>query len=136
MDNCIFCKIAGGEIPSNTVYEDDNFRVILDIAPANPGHCLILPKSHCADIFEIDTELLGNGHKLAQRVAKALVKALGAEGVNILQNSGAAAGQSVSHYHIHVVPRHKGDNVVLNKEGNGLSDEEFEKIRAAIAKEM
>ena len=136
MDNCIFCKIAAGEIPSNTVYEDNDFRVILDIAPANPGHCLILPKSHYADIFEIDTELLGKAHKLAQRVAKALVKAVNAEGVNILQNSGVAAGQTVSHYHIHIVPRHTGDSVVLNKEGNSLSDEEFAKIKEAIAKEM
>ena len=136
MDNCIFCKIAMGEIPSNTVYEDNDFRVILDIAPANPGHCLILPKNHAADIFEMDEELVAKAHYLAKKIATALKSALKAEGVNILQNNGAAAGQSVSHYHIHVIPRNTGDNVTLNKEGNSMSSEEFgaiaDKIKAAL----
>ena len=136
MDNCIFCKIAMGEIPSNTVYEDNDFRVILDIAPANPGHCLILPKNHAADIFEMDEELVAKAHRLAKKIATALKSALKAEGVNILQNNGAAAGQSVSHYHIHVIPRNTGDNVTLNKEGNSMSSEEFgaiaDKIKAAL----
>ncbi len=136
MDNCIFCKIAMGEIPSNTVYEDNDFRVILDIAPANPGHCLILPKNHAADIFEMDEELVAKAHCLAKKIATALKSALKAEGVNILQNNGAAAGQSVSHYHIHVIPRNTGDNVTLNKEGNSMSSEEFgaiaDKIKAAL----
>ena len=136
MDNCIFCKIAMGGIPSNTVYEDNDFRVILDIAPANPGHCLILPKNHAADIFEMDEELVAKAHCLAKKIATALKSALKAEGVNILQNNGAAAGQSVSHYHIHVIPRNTGDNVTLNKEGNSMSSEEFgaiaDKIKAAL----
>ena len=136
MDNCLFCKIANGEIPSNTVYEDEDFRVILDIAPANPGHCLILPKKHTPDIFEIDGELAGKAHSLAKRIACALRAALGAEGVNILQNNGEAAGQSVSHYHIHVIPRHTGDNVTLNKEGKSLSSDEFAAIVDKIKAEM
>lgn len=136
MDNCIFCKIAKGEIPSNTVYEDDNFRVILDIAPANPGHCLILPKNHAADIFEMDSELVGKAHMLAKKIASALKSALHAEGINILQNNGEAAGQSVSHYHIHVIPRHSGDNVTLNKEGKSLSSDEFSAIVDKIKAEL
>lgn len=136
MDNCIFCKIANGEIPSNTVYEDDNFRVILDIAPANPGHCLILPKKHTTNIFEIDSELLGKAHMLAKKIASALKAALNAEGINILQNNGEAAGQSVSHYHIHVIPRHQGDNVTLNKEGKSLSSDEFSAIVDKIKAEL
>lgn len=136
MDNCLFCKIANGEIPSNTVYEDDNFRVILDIAPANPGHCLILPKNHASDIFEMDSELVGKAHMLAKKIASALKSALNAEGINILQNNGEAAGQSVSHYHIHVIPRHPGDNVTLNKEGKSLSSDEFSAIVDKINAEL
>ena len=69
-EDCIFCKIAGGEIPSNTIYEDNDFRVILDIAPANLGHCLILPKNHSANLYEMPAELVGKAHILAQKVAK------------------------------------------------------------------
>lgn len=136
MDNCIFCKIAAGEIPSNTVYEDEIFRVILDIAPANPGHCLILPKAHAADIFELDEALVGKAAVLAKKIASAVKKAVKADGINIIQNNGAAAGQSVSHYHVHVVPRFNGDRVQLNTEGKALSDEEFAKIKEAIIAEL
>jgi histidine triad (HIT) family protein len=134
--DCIFCKIAAGEIPSNTVYEDDNFRVILDIAPANPGHCLILPKTHAQDMFELSDELVSAAHALAKRIAAAVKKAVKADGINIIQNNGAAAGQSVPHYHVHIVPRFNGDGVQLNKEGTGLSDEEFAKIKVAIISEL
>jgi histidine triad (HIT) family protein len=130
--DCIFCKIAGGEIPSNTVYEDESFRVILDIAPANPGHCLILPKSHAADIFELDSELVASAHCLAKKIATAVKSAVNADGVNIVQNNGAAAGQSVSHYHVHIIPRFNGDNVQLNSEGKSLSDDEFAKVKESI----
>ena len=136
MDNCIFCKIAAGGIPSNTVYEDEIFRVILDIAPANPGHCLILPKAHAADIFELDEALVGKAAVLAKKIAFAVKKAVKADGINIIQNNGAAAGQSVSHYHVHVVPRFNGDRVQLNTEGKTLSDEEFAKIKEAIIAEL
>ena len=136
MDNCIFCKIAAGEIPSNTVYEDEIFRVILDIAPANPGHCLILPKARAADIFELDEALVGKAAVLAKKIASAVKKAVKADGINIIQNNGAAAGQSVSHYHVHVVPRFNGDRVQLNTEGKALSDEEFAKIKEAIIAEL
>jgi histidine triad (HIT) family protein len=130
--DCIFCKIAGGEIPSNTVYEDDTFRVILDIAPANPGHCLILPKSHAADIFELDSELVASAHSLAKKIATAVKSAVKADGINIVQNNGAAAGQSVSHYHVHIIPRFNGDKVQLNSEGKSLADDEFAKIKEAV----
>jgi histidine triad (HIT) family protein len=134
--DCIFCKIANGEIPSNTVYEDDLFRVILDIAPANPGHCLILPKSHAADIFALDTELVASAHSLAKKIAAAVKSAVNADGINIVQNNGAAAGQSVSHYHVHIIPRFDGDKVQLNSEGSSLSDEEFAKIKEAIISKL
>ena len=113
MADCIFCKIANGEIPSNTIYEDNDFRVILDIAPANLGHCLILPKNHSANLYEMPAELVGKAHILAQKVAKAIKEATGCDGLNILQNNGEAAGQTVHHYHVHVVPRKNGDDVTM-----------------------
>lgn len=134
--DCIFCKIAGSEIPSNTVFEDNNFRVILDIAPANPGHCLILPKCHASDIFELDEALVAASHKLAKKIAVAVKKAVNADGINIIQNNGAAAGQSVSHYHVHIVPRFNGDGVQINTEGKTLSDDEFAKIKMAIIAQL
>ena len=113
MSDCIFCKLANGEIPVKKVYEDDKFSVILDAAPANLGHCLVLPKVHAANIFEIDSEIVAEGFKVAQKVAKAVQKATNCDGVNILQNNGEAAGQTVFHLHIHVIPRIKGDDVKL-----------------------
>lgn len=130
--DCIFCKIACGEIPSNTVYEDADFRVILDAAPANPGHCLVLPKKHGANIFELDNELVAAAHSLAAKIASAVKKAVNADGINIIQNNGAAAGQSVNHYHVHIVPRFKDDGVQLNSEGKSLSSEKFAEIKDAI----
>lgn len=132
MNDCIFCKIASGEIPSNTVYEDDNFIVILDLGPANIGHCLVLPKTHGKDIFELDSQLIGEAHKVAKKTAEALKKAYNVEGINILQNNGAVAGQTVSHYHIHVIPRIEGDNVNISAEPLKLSDEDFITVRDKI----
>lgn len=111
MSDCIFCKLANGDIPTNTVYEDDDFRVILDAAPANLGHCLVLPKNHAANIFELDSELCGKAFKLAAKIAKAVKAATNCDGVNILQNNGDAAGQTVFHFHIHIIPRFAADDV-------------------------
>ena len=92
MSDCIFCKIAGGEIPSITLFEDDKVRVIFDAGPATVGHALVIPKSHAANVFEIDDELLAHAHIVAKKVATALKEATGCEGVNILQNNGEIAG--------------------------------------------
>lgn len=113
VSDCIFCKIANGEIPTNTIYEDDNFRVILDAAPANLGHCLVLPKTHSANIFEMEPELVGKGFMVAQKIAMAVQKATDCDGVNILQNNGEVAGQTVFHFHIHIIPRLKSDDVEI-----------------------
>jgi hit-like protein involved in cell-cycle regulation len=113
VSDCIFCKIANGEIPTNTIYEDDNFRVILDAAPANLGHCLVLPKTHSANIIEMKPELVGKGFMVAQKIAKAVQKATDCDGVNILQNNGEVAGQTVFHFHIHIIPRLKSDDVEI-----------------------
>lgn len=110
---CIFCKIAKGEIPSTTVYEDNDFRVITDINPANLGHCLVLPKTHADNIYELSQELTGKAFILAKKIAAAVQKATNCDGVNILQNNGETAGQTVFHFHIHIIPRLKGDDVKL-----------------------
>ena len=118
--DCIFCKISAGEIPSNTIYEDEEFRVILDLAPASKGHALIIPKEHAADIYEIEEELAGRAMKLAKRMAVHMTEVLGCEGFNILQNNHEVAGQTVFHFHMHLIPRYRNakneDILVWNHE--------------------
>lgn len=104
--DCIFCKIAKGEISSNTVFEDENFRVILDLAPASKGHMLILPKTHVRDITELSENLIGKTFALAGRLGKAAMAGLFATGFNTLANTGESAGQTVFHCHVHVIPRY------------------------------
>ena len=106
--NCIFCKIANGEIPSTTLYEDEDFRVILDMGPATRGHALLLPKEHYANLFELDDELAAKALVTAKKVAARMKDALGADGFNLVQNNGEVAGQTVFHFHMHVIPRYEG----------------------------
>lgn len=121
--NCIFCKIANGEIPSATLFEDEKVRVILDISPASKGHALILPKEHYANLYEIDDEMAKHVIITAKRQATKMRDALGVEGINIVQNNGEIAGQTVFHYHMHIVPRYKDDNVNIKWEPGELSEE-------------
>lgn len=113
MDNCIFCKILKNEIPSSTVYEDDKFRAIMDIGPVAKGHVILLAKEHAANLLEADDELLAAALPAVKKVAKAVKKTVGCDGINILQNNGEEAGQTVFHLHIHVIPRNKADGVKL-----------------------
>ena len=136
MSDCIFCKLANGEIPTNTVYEDAEFRVILDANPANKGHSLVIPKKHAIDIFELDSETVAKAHAVAKKAAEAIKAATNADGINILQNNGEAAGQTVSHFHIHVIPRHKGDWPAMPAHSTKLTDEETAEICKKIAKEF
>jgi len=110
-DNCIFCKIANGDIPSATVYEDEDFRVILDLGPASKGHALVLPKEHAANIYELPDELAAKAMVVAKKVAAKLSAGLHCDGLNIVQNNGEPAGQTVFHFHMHLIPRYKGDHV-------------------------
>ncbi len=112
--DCIFCKIANGEIPSSTIYEDDDFKVILDINPASKGHAIIIPKNHGADLYELSQEDAGKIMGVAQKCAVAMKKALHCDGLNVLQNNGEIAGQTVFHLHVHLIPRYKGDTVNIN----------------------
>ena len=107
--NCIFCKIVTGEIPSKTIYEDQEFRVILDISPATKGHALIIPKEHYANIYELPDEMAGKVMVLAKKLASHMTETLGCDGFNLVQNNGEVAGQTVFHFHMHLIPRYQGD---------------------------
>ena len=122
-ENCIFCKILAGEIPSTAVYEDDDFKAILDVNPAAQGHVIILPKNHAANIYELPDEDASKIMVVAKKIATAIEKAYRCDGVNILQNNGEAAGQTVFHLHVHVIPRFKGDTVNIGwKQGDMPED--------------
>jgi histidine triad (HIT) family protein len=107
-DDCIFCKLANGMIPTNTVYEDETVRVVLDMGPASKGHALILPKSHFTDVCDLDEEVAAKILPVGAKVGQAMKKTLGAAGFNLVQNNGSAAGQTVFHFHVHVIPRYEG----------------------------
>jgi len=125
-ENCIFCKIISGAIPSKTVYEDENYKAIMDVAPASKGHVIILPKNHAANIFEISDEDVAGIMVVAKKVAAMLKEKLNCDGVNILQNNGEIAGQTVFHLHVHVIPRYENDTV--NIKWNPLQDVDNDKI--------
>ena len=128
MSECIFCRIANGEIPSATLYEDDDFRVILDLGPARKGHALILPKSHAANIYELPDELAGKAMVLAKKMAGRMTEALECDGFNIVQNNGEVAGQTVFHFHMHLIPRYEGDQVNVTWKPGTLTDEVRDEI--------
>ena len=130
--DCIFCRIANGEIPSAAVYEDDQVRVILDLGPAARGHALVLPKEHFKDSAEAPEALLGHLMAVGARVGKAQMKAFGADGFNLIQNNGEAAGQSVFHLHLHVIPRKAGDGAVGLWKPGTASPEEMQETAKAI----
>ena len=134
--DCIFCRIISGEIPSTTIYENSKFKVIMDIAPANKGHVLILPKEHYDNIYDIDTATAGELFELAVMTARALKSVLDCDGMNILQNNGTVAGQTVFHFHMHIIPRYEGDTVNIGWKELSYDDGEMEQLREAIRKEM
>ena len=131
-DNCIFCKIANGEIPSRTLYEDQNFRVILDLAPATRGHALILPKEHADNLYELPEEIAAGVLITAKKVAEMMKEKLQCDGLNLIQNNGEAAGQTVNHFHMHVIPRYEGDGQNLTMAGGNPSAEELDEVKRCI----
>ena len=132
MENCVFCNLANGIWDSATLYEDADFRVILDLGPAAKGHALILPKAHYANIYEIPEELAAKVIVLAKKMAGIMTEALGCDGFNIVQNNGEAAGQTVFHFHMHLIPRYHGDGQKINWVPGEVSSEELENIRMQI----
>jgi len=132
MEDCIFCKIANGEIPSKTLYEDEHFRVILDLGPATKGHALILPKEHAANLYELPDETASAVLVLAKKLAVKMVERLHCDGLNLIQNNGEAAGQTVPHFHLHMIPRYLEDGQSINWKPGSPTQEELEAVKELI----
>ena len=113
MADCIFCKILSKEIPSFEIYEDNDFRVILDVAPATKGHVLILPKEHAATLTDLSDDKAAKILLLAKKIVKAMQKVHGFTNYNVVQNNGRIAGQTVDHFHLHIIPRYSVEEMGL-----------------------
>ena len=126
--DCIFCKIANGEIPTDKLYEDDKFVAILDAAPATKGHTLIIPKKHHSDLFDMTPEEAAEAMKRARTVAATLREKLHPDGMNMMQNNGEVAGQTVMHYHLHLIPRDLTDPEHINWKPGPADKERLKEI--------
>ncbi len=136
-DDCVFCKIVSGEIPSRKIYEDEDVIVIMDLAPTSKGHSLIIPKEHCTNIYDIKEETAAKVIKVAKKLATKMTEVLGCDGFNLLQNNGETAGQTMFHFHMHLIPRYKdADNDMLKFTSVKLTDEEMDAIRDQIAESL
>ncbi|MEF8773101.1 MAG: HIT family protein [Halobacteriales archaeon] len=131
-EDCIFCGIVDGEVPSHDVYEDDQVLAFLDVNPVAEGHALVIPKTHHERLTDMDAETTAAVFNAAREVAEAMEDALDPDGYNLFQTNGAAAGQEVFHSHVHVVPRAEGDDVGFEFEPGDLDDERAEQIRTEI----
>jgi histidine triad (HIT) family protein len=132
MDDCLFCKIVAGEIPATVIREDERTIAFMDIFPGTRGHCLVIPRAHAADITEIAPEDLAACAAAAQDLAKRALAKLGAEGVNLFNSCAAAAGQTVFHFHIHVLPRYAGDGLRLPWTPAPADQDELQAAAAAL----
>ena len=131
-DHCIFCKIIAGEIHSQTLYEDNQFKVILDVGPATKGHALILPKEHYANLYELPEDTASDVFKLAKKMMAKMTEKLHCDGFNIVHNNGEVAGQTVFHFHMHLIPRYKNDGEILKYIAGSPSQEELAEIKKII----
>ena len=135
-DDCIFCKIAAGEIPSRKIYEDKDLIAIMDLNPTSKGHSLIIPKEHCTNIYDIDEDIAAKVMKTAKKLATKMTVALNCDGFNLLQNNGETAGHTMFHFHMHLIPHYKdADNNMLKFTSVSFSDEEMDAIRDQIIKD-
>lgn len=135
MDNCIFCKIANGEIKSNVVYEDNDFIAILDLSPATKGHVLLIPKTHAANLLELPDDVASKVLPIAKKIISAQKDVLGFTNYNLIQNNGRIAGQTVDHYHLHLIPRYSIDEISLwapHEDDPSVTKELAEEIRGHI----
>ena len=135
MDNCIFCKIANGEISSNVVYEDNDFIAILDLSPATKGHVLLIPKKHAANLLELPDDVASKVLPVAKKIVNAQKEVLGFNNFNLIQNNGRIAGQTVDHYHLHLIPRYSIDEISLwapHENDPSVTKELAEEIRGKI----
>ena len=126
---CIFCMIAEGQIPSHKIYEDDVCVAFLDLSQANIGHTLIVPKKHFSNIIDLDNDVAGHLFSVTSKLTKAISKAFNVSDFNILNNCGEVAGQTVHHFHIHIIPRIENDNIKIELSSNKLTDIEFDNLR-------
>ncbi len=136
MENCVFCNLANGIWDSATLYEDEDFRVVLDLGPAAKGHALILPKEHYANIYEIPEEKAAKAMLLAKKMATVMTEALGCDGFNIVQNNGEAAGQTVFHFHMHLIPRYKDDEAGFGWKPGELDEKTKQEVLEKVAAKM
>ena len=125
---CIFCEIIKGNIPCYKVYEDDVCLAFLDISQATIGHTLIVPKNHCQNVFELDENTASHLGKVAIKIATNLKEKLNLEALNILNNNGEKAGQTVNHFHIHLIPRYNNDDLTIIFNSNELNKEDFNNL--------
>lgn len=135
-NNCLFCKIIQGEIPSRTLYEDHRFKVILDAFPASEGHVIIISKNHYTNLFELPEEDAREIMVLAKKIGRGMMRILGCEGLNILQNNGEEAGQTVFHYHLHLIPRYKDDNISIKWKTEKIQDDKADMFIEKISKSL
>lgn len=131
-DDCIFCKIANGEIPSKTLFDNDVLRIILDLGPATRGHALVIPKMHFDDAYQLPMEIALEVTRQAKTMMSAMTDALKCDGFNFVQNNGEAAGQTVPHFHLHMIPRYKNDGQSIGWKPGEPTQEELEEVRKAI----
>lgn len=134
-EDCLFCKIVRGEIPSKKIYDDKNVIAFLDINPATPGHVLVVPKKHAEDITKSSEDDLSDAIVAVKKISTLLIEKMNAIGVNVIQNNGKHAGQLVSHIHFHVIPRYPNDNVIITYQRAHLSEEDLEEIRKKLSEE-
>ncbi len=131
-ESCIFCRIANGAIPSYKVYEDDYVLAFLDVNPASRGHTLVVPKEHFDDLTKCPKDILDHVMHVVQTIAQAQIKELGATGVNVISNIGKDAGQSVRHFHVHVIPRYSNDGLKLEFPAGQLEAGEMKLLADSI----
>ncbi|MBQ8823161.1 MAG: HIT family protein [Lachnospiraceae bacterium] len=132
-DDCIFCKLANGVIPTNSIYEDEDFNVILDLAPATKGHALILPKAHADNLYQLPDETAAKAFVLAKKLVTSMTEKLSCDGFNVVQNNGSVAGQTVFHFHMHLIPRYEDDNQRIAWRPMEVSAEALAEIKNTLA---
>ena len=136
MADCVFCRIVAGQIPSTRVYEDELAVAFMDIGQVNPGHVLVALKAHAESLYELDDAQAAAVQRAAARVARAIRAAFAPQGLSVYQANGKPAGQTVFHYHVHLVPRHEGDGMALTWPVKNPPREELEKHAARIREKL
>ncbi len=133
--DCVFCKIVSGEFDSAKIYEDENILAFLDVAPFTKGHCLVVPKEHFENIFDISSEVLQKIIVTGKHIAEKIKQTLGADGIRLSQSNGKVAGQEVMHFHLHIIPRYENDGLSANPTATlDLPKTDFEELKKLAEK--